>query len=134
MKKSILYLMVIAIFLGGCSKDEETDTPSASKPGEITITVTQNGNVITYKAVAADAIKFIWNLGNGQTPEGAEVEGTYSFPGDYEITCTAKGREEDRVKAETVAVAEGDPDIFSPLNIAVSGYDAASGESTAKWM
>ncbi len=134
MKKSLLYLLAIALIFGACKKDDDTDDPVApGKPGEITLTVTQNGNVVTYKASASDAVKFIWDLGNGETPEGAEVTGTYNFPGDYEVTCTAKGRDEDRVKTQTVDVLEGDPDIFNFINLAVSGYDEATGESTAIW-
>ena len=133
MKKSLLYLLAIALFFGACKKDEDPETPTAGKPGEITLTVTQNGNVVTYKASASDAVKFIWDLGNGETPEGSEVTGTYNFPGDYDVTCTAKGRDEDRVKVQTVDVLEGNPEIFNPINIAISGYDATTGESTAKW-
>jgi len=133
MKKSLLYLMAIALFFSACKKDEETETPAAGKPGEITLTVTQNGNVVTYKATASDAVKFIWDLGNGQTPEGSEVQGTYSFPGDYDVTCTAKGRDEDRVKAQSVDVLEGDPEIFNEVNVTLSGYNAATGLSEASW-
>ena len=133
MKKSLLYLLAIALFFGACKKEKTTETPAAGKPGEITLTVTQNGNVVTYKATASDAVKFIWDLGNGQTPEGAEVQGTYSFPGNYDVSCTAKGRDEDRVKVETVNVLEGDPEIFNEVNVALSGYNAATGQSEAKW-
>jgi len=134
MKKSLLYLMAIALIFGACKKDDDQDEPAAGKPGEITLTITQNANVVTYKASASDAVKFIWDLGNGETPEGAEVTGTYNFPGDYTITCTAKGRDEDRVKTQTVDVLEGDPDIFNEVNVALSGYNATTGESEARWM
>jgi len=130
MKKSLLYLMAIALFFGACKKDEET---TAGKPGEVTITETQNGNVVTYRASASDAVKFIWDLGNGQTPEGSEVTGTYSFPGDYEVTCTAKGREEDTKKTKTVNVLEGDPEIFNEVNVTLAGYNATTGLSEASW-
>jgi len=133
MKKSLLYLLAIALFFGACKKDDDPGTPTAGKPGEITLTVTQNGNVVTYKATASDAVKFIWDLGNGQTPEGSEVQGTYNFPGNYDVSCTAKGRDEDRVKVETVNVLEGDPEIFNEVNLALSGYNSTTGESEAKW-
>ena len=133
MKKSFLYLLAIALFFGACKKDDNTDDTPAGKPGEITLTVTQDGNVVSYKASATDAVKFIWDLGNGETPEGTEVQGTYSFPGEYNVTCTAKGRDEDRVKTEAVNVLEGDPNIFNEVNVTLSGYNAATGESEAKW-
>jgi len=133
MKKSLFYLFAIALLFGACNKDDEETTPEAQKPGEITLTVTQNGNVVTYKAVASDAISYIWDLGNGETPTGAEVTGTYSFPGDYEIKCTAKGRSEDRIKTEVVAVLEGDPEIFNEMNVTLAGYNAATGTSDAVW-
>jgi len=133
MKKSLIYLFAIAILFGSCKKDDTEDTPEAQKPGEITLTITQDGNIVTYKASASDAIKFIWDLGNGQTPEGAEVTGTYAFPGEYTITCTAKGRSEDRVKTQTVDVAEGDPEIFNEMNVTLSGYNAATGTCDAVW-
>jgi len=134
MKKSILFLLTIALFMGACTKDDENNDPvDTGKPGEITITVEKSENTVTYNATATNAVKFIWDLGNGQTPEGEEVVGTYSFPGDYTIKCTAKGRDADVVKEEMVNVEEGDPNIFNFINLAVSGYDEASGESTAKW-
>ena len=131
MKKNLLFLMIVALLFGACKKDD--DPVEAQIPGEITITVTQDGNQVTYKAEATDAIKFIWDLGNGQTPEGAEVVGTYSFPGNYEIKCTAKGRSEDRIKTESVDVEQGDPEIFNELNILLSGYNSTTGNSDAIW-
>jgi len=131
MKKHLLILMAFALmFSVGCNKDEE----EAGQPGEITITTKVNDNVITYTASATDAVKFVWDLGNGETPTGATVVGTYSFPGDYTIKCTAKGREQDRVKTMTQKVEKGDPDVFNEVNTTLAGYDAASGESKAIWM
>jgi hypothetical protein len=131
MKKHLLILMAFALmFSVACNKDEE----EAGQPGEITITTSVNDNVVTYTASATDAVKFIWDLGNGETPEGATVTGTYSFPGDYTIKCTAKGRETDRVKTFTQKVENGDPNVFNEVNKTLCGYDDATGESTTTWV
>ena len=113
-----------------CNKEEK----AAGQPGEITITTSVSDNVVTYTASATDAVKFVWDLGNGETPTGTTVTGTYSFPGDYDIKCTAKGREQDRVKSITFKVEHGDPDVFNEVNKLLSGYDEATGESNTVWM
>jgi len=131
MMKNLLILMSFALlFSVACNKDEE----EAGQPGEITITTSVNDNVVTYTATATDAVKFIWDLGNGETPEGATVTGTYSFPGDYDIKCTAKGRESDRVKTFTQKVENGDPNVFNEVNKTLCGYDETTGESTTTWV
>ena len=113
-----------------CNKEDD----EAGQPGEITITTSVNNNVVTYTASATDAVKFVWDLGNGETPTGTTVVGTYSFPGDYDIKCTAKGREQDRVKSISFKVDNGEPDVFNEVNKLLCGYDAATGESNTIWM
>ena len=132
MKKQLLILMAFALMLGTACKKNEDET--SGQPGEITITTTVNDNVVTYKASATDAVKFVWDLGNGETPTGATVTGTYSFPGDYTVKCTAKGREQDRVKTITQKVEKGDPDVFNEVNKLLCGYNETTGESEAVWV
>ena len=112
-----------------CNKEDD----EAGQPGEITITTSVSDNVVTYTASATDAVKFVWDLGNGETPTGTTVTGTYSFPGDYDVKCTAKGREQDRVKSIIFNVATGDPDVFNDVNTLLCGYNDATGESTTSW-
>ncbi len=127
----LLLLAVMAITFVACSDDDDVNT---GIPGEITITETIEGNVVNFHAVAENATAFNWDLGNGQTPTGADVQGTYSFPGDYVIKCTAVGREENTVATKTVNVQEGDPEIFSEINLLLSGYNATTGESETTWI
>jgi len=130
MMKNLLILMSFALlFSASCKKDEE-----AGQPGEITITTSVSNNVVTYTASASDAVKFIWDLGNGETPEGATVTGTYYFAGDYTVKCTAKGRDTDRTKTITQKVEQGDPNIGNEVNKLLCGYDETTGESNTIWM
>ena len=124
----IMFAMILLIFTA-CKKEDDT-----GKPGEITISETINGNVVVYTATAENAVKFTWELGNGETPEGEEVTGTYSFPGTYTIKCTAVGRTENTVATKDVVVPEGDPNILNDMNVFLSGYNATTGESETTWV
>ena len=132
MLKKVLFGMLsisLLVIMSSCGKEETKPT----KPGPVTITSTIEGNVVHYKAEAKDAISFAWDLGNGETPSGANVSGTYSFPGKYTVKCTAKGREENSEASVEVDVPIGDPNIFNDVNVLLSGYNATTGESTAVW-
>ncbi len=131
--KKYLYLLIAFAIVSLTSCKKEDDNTGADKPGEVKITYQVNGNVVNYHAEAENAISYAWDLGNGETPTGQDVTGTYSFPGDYEVTCTAKGRVEDSKATVTVKVEQGDPDIFNKVNLLLSGYNAETGESEAVW-
>jgi PKD repeat protein len=132
--KKFLYLLIAfaVVSLTACNKDDDDNT-GADKPGPVKITYEVNGNVVNYHAEAENAVSYAWDLGNGETPTGQDVNGTYAFPGEYTVKCTAKGRVEDTQATETVKVEEGDPDIFSDVNVLLSGYNAEPGESEAVW-
>ena len=133
MKKYLYLLIAFAVVsLTSCNKDDDNNNDT-DKPGEVTITYQVDGNVVNYHAEAENAVSYAWDLGNGETPTGQDVTGTYSFPGDYEVTCTAKGRVEDTKATVTVKVEQGDPDIFNKVNLLLSGYNAETGESEAVW-
>ena len=132
MKNFLFGILAVTVLAFSACKKENTSTP-ATKPGPVTITYNVNGNVVSYHAEATDAISYVWDLGNGETPTGQDVTGTYSFPGTYTVKCTAKGREEDNSASVDVEVAEGDPDIFNEVNVTLSGYNSQTGESEAVW-
>jgi hypothetical protein len=133
MKKNLLFMLLalIALSFTSCSDDDDGDS---GVPGEVTITEIVTGNTVAYHAESKNAISFAWNLGNGETPSGQDVVGTYSFPGTYEITCTASGRDANTIGTKNVDVPEGDPEIFSVINVALSGYNDETGESDAIWV
>jgi len=133
MRNFLLGILAITVLtFSACKKDDPE--PDTGTPGPVTITATVNGNVVEYSAEATNAVSYVWDLGNGETPTGQNVTGTYSFPGTYKVKCTAKGRENDSSKEQDVVVEEGDPDIFNEVNLALSGYNAETGESEAIWM
>jgi hypothetical protein len=133
MRKFLMVIMAMAVVsLVSCNKDDDDNT-NTDKPGPVTITYSVNQNVVTYHAEAENAVNYVWDLGNGETPSGQDVTGTYAFPGDYTVKCTAKGRVEDTEATITVKVEEGDPNIFSEVNVLLSGYNAQTGESEAVW-
>ena len=124
-------LTITIITLMSCGKDPVVDT---GKPGAVTITYTVNENVVSFHAEAENAVNFIWDLANGETPSGADVTGTYTFPGKYTVKCTAKGRDEDTEATKEITVEKGDPDLFNKVNVALSGYNTETGESDAVWV
>lgn len=127
----IAILAVTVLTFSACKKND--DNTNTDKPGPVTITYVVTDNVVKYHAVADNAVGYSWDLGNGETPSGQDVTGTYTFPGDYDVTCTAKGRVEDTKGIVKVTVEKGDPDIFNEVNLTLSGYNSATGESEAVW-
>ena len=128
-----LFVAVIAVAVlafGACKKTEPVDT---GKPGPVKITYTIKKNVVQYHAEAENAYGYVWDLGNGETPKGQDVTGTYKFPGDYTVICTATGRESDTKDSVKVKVKDGDPDIFNDVNVLLSGYNPQTGKSEAVW-
>jgi len=132
MKNLIIGMLAITVLLFGACKEDPPAEPT--KPGPVTITYVIVENVVTYHAEAKDAISYAWDLGNGETPTGQDVTGTYTFPGIYTVKCTAKGRDENTSATTDVDVKDGDPDVFSEVNVALSGYNSSTGESEAVWM
>ncbi len=133
MKKNVLLVLFAATMLlfSSCGKDDEEE--KTGTPGAVTITYTIADNVVSYHAEAKNAVKFVWDLANGETPTGQDVTGTYTFPGDYTVKCTAKGRDADTEATEVVKIENGDPELFNEVNLLLSGYNSETGESEAVW-
>ncbi len=133
MKKFLLgFIALTVLTFSACKKDD--NTTNNDTPGPVTITFSVDGNTVNYHAVAENAISYAWDLGNGETPTGQDVTGTYTFPGTYSVKCTAKGRVNDTQATVDVDVTEGDPDVFNDVNVALSGYNSQTGESEAVWV
>lgn len=133
MKKNLFFALftLIALSFASCDNDDDEDTGT---PGKVTITEVITDNSVAYHAESKNAISFAWNLGNGETPSGQDVVGTYNFPGTYTVTCTATGRDGNTVGTKDVVVAKGNPEIISPQNVFLSGYDIGTGESMTTWV
>ena len=114
MNKKMFFILsvVLLVVFAGCKKKNIVDD---TKPGAITIVKTIDKNLVTYTATAENAVSYNWDLGNGETPSGATVTGTYSFSGEYDVICTAVGREANTDTTIVVNVPDGDPDIFSDI-------------------
>jgi plastocyanin len=133
MKKFLLgFIALTVLTFSACKKDDGTSNNDT--PGPVTITYSVDGNSVTYHAIAENAVSYAWDLGNGETPTGQDVTGTYTFPGTYNVKCTAKGRVDDTQATVDVDVTEGDPDIFNEVNVTLSGYNSETGESEAVWV
>ena len=131
--KKVLFISLIAL-LGIFTSCKDDSSEPAGKPGPVTITATVTDNVVSFHAEATDAVKYVWDLANGQTPEGQDVTGTYSFPGTYTVKCTAQGRDDNTVGTKDIVVTKGDTTIFTEVNLLLSGYDAATGENKTTWV
>ena len=133
MKKNLFFMLfaLIALSFASCDDDDDVDTGT---PGEVTITEVVTGNSVAYHAEAKNAVSFSWDLGNGETPTGPDVTGTYNFPDTYTVTCTAVGRDANTVGTKDVVVAVGDPEIFNDQNKFLSGYSSTTGLSETVWV
>jgi PKD repeat protein len=133
MKKVLLFATLFAMLLVGACK--KSDNPADEKPGPVKITadVPDNSNIVSFHAEAENAVKYVWDLGNGETPTGQDVKGTYKIAGKYTVKCTAVGRYSNSEDSISIQVKVGDPDVYNEVNMTLSGYNPATGKSEAVW-
>lgn len=128
----ITFIALLGLGISSCKNNE--DNNGTGKPGEVKITADVTGNTAKFHAEAENAVSYIWDLGNGQTPSEQDVEGTFPLKGSYTVKCTAKGRDEDNQASTEITIENDDETIFNAASILMSGFDRTTGESTATWV
>jgi len=133
-----LFLSLIAastVMMTACDPQEASGPDIGPAPQSDAVTFsaqpnTDNPNIVTFTNTS-EGFKALWDLGNGQTAEGNEVEGQYPLKGDYTVTLTIFTKSGQAANSQTITIAEDntlmldDPD----LNMLTGGQSAAEGKT-----
>lgn len=114
MKKLFLFGALATIALGfvACTKDNTND------PKVVSITFSNPvyaDNTVTLTANAENANTYTWDFDNGTTASGATATGTYKFPGEYWVKCTAAGKTNQVTDSIQINMENGDPTIVNEV-------------------
>jgi beta-glucanase (GH16 family) len=124
-------LMVLVIFLSGCSKDQ--DHANAGMPSDIEIKVSQstdNTAAVVFTVTAANAVSYEFDFGNGVFEVSSTGKVTYNYPvaGTYTVKVTAKSAEGKVATQKTdVKVATSESLIWA------DEFDKAGAPDPDKW-
>jgi len=112
MKNLFLFGAVAIMALGftSCNDDEVSENVK-----NLVLTENVTSNVATLTATAENANTYSWDFGNGTTGDGASVEATYKFIGEYWVKCTASGKIDNLTDSILVKIDEGDPSIVNTV-------------------
>lgn len=89
--KIIFFVSVLFLF-GSCEPQQDDAITLSTPPTNVTFTVNEKvGEENTYilTSTTSDAFLFSWDLGNGSTTTGKEIEVYYQTKGDYVVTLKA---------------------------------------------
>jgi hypothetical protein len=86
----ITAVLLVALTWMGCKVDDpELGAAPTSSQVQFSATPTAaNPNIITFKNLSGPVTKVVWDLGNGQTGSGEEINGSYALAGDYTVKLT----------------------------------------------
>ena len=132
MRRNLVMVLLVAIAgitFSSCNKDEDVNTDVKN----IKITSTITDNVVDFTVTAENAVSYTWDFGNGETAKGENVQTTYLMAGDYTVKCTAMGATSQEIGTEDITILVGDPTVDNEVSRLLTGYDEATGESTAVW-
>jgi PKD repeat protein len=90
-----------------------------------------NPNIITFKNETPGTVTAVWDLGNGNTADGAQVEGAYPVGGTYTVKLTVFTRDGYASSTQTVNIAETNVSMLNreDYNMLTGGAPAANGKT-----
>lgn len=118
--KNILLIIVLinaTILFNACEPKQEDAIELSEVPSNVTFSISEKqGEVNTYVLTNTTAGTFLhqWDLGNGDTATGAEVEVYYPFQGEYTVRLKAFNDGGFGEGTNTVSVAEDDAAPCAP--------------------
>ncbi|WP_114781247.1 PKD domain-containing protein [Botryobacter ruber] len=133
----IKYLPVALLTLvaAACSPDDP-DLELGPPPSSDSITIiatpsSSNPNIVQLKSEAPGAFKSIWDLGNGVTAEGQQVNASYALEGEYTVKLTVFTKNGFASNTKTIRI---DQTNFSMLdrpdyNALTGGADKLAGKT-----
>jgi hypothetical protein len=137
-KISKIHLLLTALagtFLASCSPEEFSGSLGPAPTAEsVTFTATPsatNPNIITFKNETPGTVTAIWDLGNGITGDGTQLNGSYAVKGDYTVKLTVftKGGYASTTKKVTIAATNVAMLNREDYNFLTGGASAANGKT-----
>ncbi|WP_345953820.1 PKD domain-containing protein [Mucilaginibacter sp. PAMB04168] len=87
--KSAAVLLMVLTWMGCKVDDPELGSAPTSDQVKFSATPTAaNANIITFKNLSGPVTKAVWDLGNGQTGSGEEINGSFALAGEYTVKLT----------------------------------------------
>lgn len=112
--KNLNKLLLGVLFIGimACNPQEDDKLTLGTPPTDISFDIisTDHPNYFTLKNTTEGTFIHKWDLGNGTTAEGTEVEGYFPQKGDYTINLLAFNDGGYAETSKTLTILEDDPD------------------------
>ncbi|TXK37081.1 hypothetical protein FVR03_15975 [Pontibacter qinzhouensis] len=97
-------------FVAACSPDSSTyelgPAPGSDMVKIVATPSSTNPNIIQFRNETPGAFKAIWDLGNGSTAEGNQVNGSYALEGEYTVKLTVFTKDGFASNTQTINIAE----------------------------
>lgn len=102
-----MILIIIAILISGCDKNEDTGNPTDPSDLSVEIVSIDHGSgEVVLQAVATNAVEYLFYVGSSETPEESNATGLFEYrfetPGSYIVTVRAYGISGRYIKVEKV--------------------------------
>jgi PKD repeat protein len=123
--KLTAWLLVFGVFTlsTACDEEEPTlgDPPSQEDAGFTFTTSSESDNILIFKANNSE-LDAIWDLDNGITARGAEVQASYPFKDTLTITLTVQSQGGSASSTQEIIIAEDDFSLIdNPLLALLTG-------------
>jgi hypothetical protein len=120
--RSLIWILIIPVFMIACKEEDPTlgAVPTAADVEFTFVPTAVSDNIIKLTNTSPGFLKK-WDFGNGQTAEGNEVQVTYPFAGDYEVTLTVYTSGGSLASKQTVHIAQTDLSLLSPIYSLLTG-------------
>ena len=137
-KISKIYFLLASFagfLLASCSPEEFNGSLGPAPTSELVkFTATAdatNPNIITFKNETPGTITAIWDLGNGNTGDGAQVNGSYAVKGTYTVKLTVFTKGGYASNTKTVEIAATNVSMLNreDYNFLTGGASATNGKT-----
>ena len=115
--KQLLFASVIALnllFIGSCSKDAITPTPTASFTYVKSSTTAPS--TIQFTSSVTNTTSYAWNFGDGSSSNVENPSHTYTAAGDYNVSLTVTGEGGTAKATNTVSISTP-PIVYTKVGI-----------------
>lgn len=130
LNKFMWMLMLTMVTLACKEDDPQLGLPPTAQDASFTFEPTEESDNILILRNTSGAFLKKWDLGNGQTVEGDEVEAMYPFAGTYEITLTIYTSGGSISQKQTVEIEQTDLSLLDEVYTTLTGgYDAPEGKT-----
>ncbi len=134
---SKIYCLIaaVAMVFAGCSPEEFDGSLGPAPTAEmVKFTATpdsSNPNIINFRNETPGTATAIWDLGNGNTADGAQAQGSYPLAGTYTVKLTVFTRGGYSSSTQTVTIAQDNYAMLNrdDYNMLTGGASATDGKA-----